>query len=432
MDYNKSKAFKIVTFLFIIAVIGMFALMAHDAKAAEPQFRGRTAVGAKPVECVTVSWDVDGSKCNGVSMILERWAGYKDLNGVKEYESDQLTFTGGFPNIVIRYSDQLKFLTPDSKYPFLGIGWFYNEVPDTGVWGYFSADSNAALLPMGTIVPVDYDAPTITLGQPTSTILSGTAWFSAQASDDIGVTKVEFYQDTDLLPFSTLSTAPYLISTDTLTVTNGDHTLTAVAYDASGKSARSSITYTVHNNVAPVSNAGADQTVIVPLTTLTLTGTGLDSDGTIASYSWAQTTGTPAVIKTPTTKTTSVTGFQAGVNTFQLTVTDNSGASTMDEVVITASLDTIPPTSALTTPLNGTIIKGTASGVSATATDNVKVTKLEYLVGTKVVRTETGLPFIGTWNTKTVPNGTYQMTARARDAAGNVTISAPITVTVAN
>ena len=36
------------------------------------------------------------------------------------------------------------------------------------------------------------------------------------------------------------------------------------------------------------------------------------------------------------------------------------------------------------------------------------------------------------WNTTTATNGTHTLTARARDAAGNTTTSAPVTVTVAN
>jgi YVTN family beta-propeller protein len=36
------------------------------------------------------------------------------------------------------------------------------------------------------------------------------------------------------------------------------------------------------------------------------------------------------------------------------------------------------------------------------------------------------------WNTSTVTNGTHTLTAVARDAAGNITTSTPVTVTVAN
>src|SRR6185503_1640645 len=45
---------------------------------------------------------------------------------------------------------------------------------------------------------------------------------------------------------------------------------------------------------------------------------------------------------------------------------------------------------------------------------------------------DTAAPYTTSWNTTTLANGTYTLTAAARDAAGNVTTSAPVTVTVAN
>jgi hypothetical protein len=41
-------------------------------------------------------------------------------------------------------------------------------------------------------------------------------------------------------------------------------------------------------------------------------------------------------------------------------------------------------------------------------------------------------PYSVSWNTSTVTNGTHTLAAVARDAAGNITTSAPVTVTVAN
>ncbi len=84
-------------------------------------------------------------------------------------------------------------------------------------------------------------------------------------------------------------------------------------------------------NVAPVANAGANQTVNSGVT-VTLNGTASsDSDGTIASYTWTQTAGTPTV--TLTSGTTSQPTFPAptvataATLTFTLVVTDNRGAT---------------------------------------------------------------------------------------------------------
>ena len=45
---------------------------------------------------------------------------------------------------------------------------------------------------------------------------------------------------------------------------------------------------------------------------------------------------------------------------------------------------------------------------------------------------DTSSPYSVSWNTTTVANGTHTLTAVARDAAGNITTSTPVTVKVDN
>ena len=71
--------------------------------------------------------------------------------------------------------------------------------------------------------------------------------------------------------------------------------------------------------------------------------------------------------------------------------------------------------------------------LTATATDNVGVAGVQFLVDNNALGAEdTTSPYSVTWNTTTVANGTHTLTARARDAAGNTATSAPVTITVAN
>jgi hypothetical protein len=91
------------------------------------------------------------------------------------------------------------------------------------------------------------------------------------------------------------------------------------------------------SNNPPVANAGADQSVTTG-TQVTLNGSGsTDSDGTIASYSWVQTSG-DAVTLSGSGATRTFTPSTAGVRVFTLTVTDDDGATDDDTVTITASL----------------------------------------------------------------------------------------------
>lgn len=97
-------------------------------------------------------------------------------------------------------------------------------------------------------------------------------------------------------------------------------------------------------NVSPTANAGSDQTIELPTNTVTLTGSGTDSDGTIAGYLWTKVSG-PAggAISSPTAQNTDITGLLQGTYVYRLRVTDNQGATGTDEVTIT--VDPAPPPS---------------------------------------------------------------------------------------
>lgn len=93
--------------------------------------------------------------------------------------------------------------------------------------------------------------------------------------------------------------------------------------------------------------------------------------------------------------------------------------------------DTTPPTTSITSPAGGATLSGTAS-LTASASDNVGVARVEFYAGTSLLGTATASPYSISWNTTTVANGTYALTARAYDAANNLGTSATVTVTVNN
>ncbi len=92
-------------------------------------------------------------------------------------------------------------------------------------------------------------------------------------------------------------------------------------------------------NNAPLANAGEDQ-IVYAGSEITLSGEqSHDVDGQIASYQWQQLSGESVTL---TGQDTAAPSFSAPVNhpeqiyRFELTVTDNEGASATDEVAITA------------------------------------------------------------------------------------------------
>lgn len=86
---------------------------------------------------------------------------------------------------------------------------------------------------------------------------------------------------------------------------------------------------------APIAIAGSDKTITLPTSSITLNGSGSDSDGTISSYAWTKKSGGSANLSGAATKDLNISGLVAGSYTFTLTVKDNSGASDSDDVIVT-------------------------------------------------------------------------------------------------
>jgi len=68
--------------------------------------------------------------------------------------------------------------------------------------------------------------------------------FTAVASDNLGVSKVEFYLDAASTPVVTDATSPYTATINTKSAASGAHTVKAKAYDAGGNSASASMVFT--------------------------------------------------------------------------------------------------------------------------------------------------------------------------------------------
>ncbi|MBI3328838.1 MAG: fibronectin type III domain-containing protein, partial [Nitrospinae bacterium] len=70
--------------------------------------------------------------------------------------------------------------------------------------------------------------------------------------------------------------------------------------------------------------------------------------------------------------------------------------------------------------------------VTATASDNVGVSKVEFYLDGIWQRTDSSAPYSWSWDTTRFANRSYTLVAKAYDAAGNVGTSSPVTVTVNN
>ncbi|HYG75080.1 MAG TPA: PKD domain-containing protein [Planctomycetota bacterium] len=199
-------------------------------------------------------------------------------------------------------------------------------------------------------------------------------------------------------------------------------------------------------NMAPVANAGADQTVKSDETgtaTVTLDGSASsDADGGTLSFAWSWTEGTET--KTATGPGPAVT-LPVGTTEITLTVTDGQGGSATDSVLITVEDGTGPEVTGLKAspdvlwPPNHKMVEVT---ISAEATDNSGTETTLKIVSVESNEAENGEGDGNTapdWeitgdltvNLRAERAGPgsgreYTITVEATDASGNVTTSTVI------
>ncbi len=181
----------------------------------------------------------------------------------------------------------------------------------------------------------DTEAPVVSASEIGS---SGTITFNATATDNVGVSKVEFYVDGVLKGMD--ETSPYSMTLDSKILGNSAHILVAKAYDASG-------------------NLGTSTPV-----TFTINNPDTDQEPPVISVSESGT---------------------SGIITF-----------------------------------------------SATATDNIGVTKVEFYVDNALKGMDTSLPYSTTLDSLALAEGSHILVGKAYDAAGNIGISKSVTFTINN
>ena len=104
---------------------------------------------------------------------------------------------------------------------------------------------------------------------------------------------------------------------------------------------------------------------------------------------------------------------------------------------ITIHVDNTPPTTSVVIPSTGATANGSQVLLDAGASDNQQVTKVEFhLTGGSynealiATATPTYYGWLAFWNSTKVPDGTYTVQSEAYDAAGNTTLSTPVTISL--
>ena len=291
----------------------------------------------------------------------------------------------------------------------------------------------------------DTTKPTVAIASPTGGTVSGTITVGVNASDNVGVTRVELRVNGNLVGSDTAS--PWQFSWNTTSVANGSAYLTATAYDAAGNSATSAqVGLTVSNatnvttdttppSVSFISPTGGSVSGTVKVSVDATDNVGvvrvdlLVNNAVIATtnvgpytFNWNTTT-VPNGSVTLTAKAYDAAGYYAYqsilVNVSNTTSTGSgSGSGTS---LSPSSPDTIAPVVTITSPANGSRLTSSKLTVTASATDNAGaagITMQLYLDG-KLSSTVTGGSLSQTLNMRKTSSGTHTILVTATDASGN-------------
>jgi subtilisin family serine protease len=301
-------------------------------------------------------------------------------------------------------------------------------------------------------------APTVALTNPRpGGLQTGTVAVTADAADADGTIAFVRFQ----LPggvFVDDTEAPYSIPWDTTTVADGWYLMSAQATDNRGRESELALVFfPVSNPVIPP--VGCDET-------LTASGGTLQSPSFPAPYpnGFARTwcirpaSGAPATLTFRSFDTEASFDFVriTDGNTGQL-ISSTSGttappAATSSFLKVRFTTDssvTRPgwqgswttaagpppnqaPTAALVAPAGGSTVSGTVAITATAADSDGAITKVVFDVPGLGVVEDTQAPYQVTWNTRTLPNGSYPIRAHAVDDEGASSPVASAAVTVSN
>jgi hypothetical protein len=232
-----------------------------------------------------------------------------------------------------------------------------------------TASENNGLSSSSTVTVVVYSsagtAPTVSAGKGQAITLpasSATLTGTATGNDGATITALDWKQGSG--PATATIGSPASLSTTVTGMTvAGSYVFTLTATDNNGRSANGSMTVTVDPAVGttptpPTVSAGSNQTITLPTSSVTLTGTATANGGDVlSSFNWMLTSG-PGFVKFSNewAVSTAVTGMVAGTYEFELQATDNKGLTTTSspvKIVVNAAGSTAMAAAAMTSQAVG-------------------------------------------------------------------------------
>ncbi|MGB9796695.1 PQQ-binding-like beta-propeller repeat protein [Fervidobacterium gondwanense] len=246
----------------------------------------------------------------------------------------------------------------------------------------------------------------------TGPYVSGTVNINIEATDQVGISKVEYYLDSTKLGEKT--SAPYSYSIDTTRYSDGRYTFKVIAYDLAGNTAEANMQLVFENNQPGVE-------FILPKDGAYLSGnanievSASDGNGIQKVELYLNTTKINEMTASPYRYTLNTKNYPDGQYTLRAVAYDTFGKS--KEKSIQIRIDNTFPTVNITKPMNGEVVVGFVN-VEVNASDNNKVDKVELYLGFIKVGEKKEHPYTFVVDTRYY-SGSYTLRAIAYDLANN-------------
>lgn len=310
------------------------------------------------------------------------------------------------------------------------------SAPYTRTWNTLAAPNGAyTLLAVATdtrgqtasamvMVTVGDMPPIVAITSPAANAnVAGIVTISANASDDVAVTQVQFLVDGSVI--GTDTGAPYSATWDTGTSAAGAHTVEAIATDSRGQTTSTTVMVNVNDLppvvtiTAPAANASVSGTVNITANAtddIGITAVAISVDGTtLRTFAAA-----PYAVAWDTLQAT------AGQHTIQVVASDTRNQSTTRTIMVTVS--DAPPTIRWLAPAANANVTGTVN-LSMAATDDLGVVRVDVTDNGAPVGSDTSFPYALSWDTRNVATGLHILAATSVDTRGQTT-TANLNVTV--
>ncbi len=282
----------------------------------------------------------------------------------------------------------------------------------------------------------DTVAPTISILSPAANaVLTGTISLAAAATDNVAVSKVEYFLNSDSLGLAAKSGDFWQLSFNSKSKQNGAYSLKATACDQSNNCQDAA------ENIS-INNQAVDSTP--PAVNITSPTNGQTVSGTI-NFS-ADITDDVKVdnanfyLDSALLDTKTIAPFAVAINTLsypngnhqlKVVASDGLNTTTKEITIIIGNQtggDTEIPTVQIASPSTSPYSWDSGNlNITAIGSDNVGVVKMEFYINNTLVATENSSSISRTWQSHGTPNGSYTLKAKAYDAAGN---SAETSVTI--